>query len=435
MTDIDLSDLINSSIPLGAWVALVVGALLLLVSGYMSSSEVSFFSLRPADLDTIREGEHSADEKLYKLLSDPERLLATILIGNNVVNVAIVILMGYAFALIFDFHAYPIVGFIVQTVVLTLLLLFFGEIVPKVYAQQRPLPFSRLSAPTMLMVQNMVYPLATVLMSSTKLVSSVMQRKRYDLSMDDLSQAVDLLGGQKPEEKAMFQDIISFYSKTASEVMVPRIDMVDIDLGWSYDRMLQHVLASGYSRIPVYEGSKDNIQGIIYLKDLIPHRHEGADFNWASLIRKAYFVPENTPLDDLLEELRTRKIHMAIVVDEYGGTSGLVTMEDLLEEIVGEISDEYDEEVLPYKRLPDGSYLFEAKTPVGDALRYLDLEPGAFGKAEEEVDTLGGLYLELRQDLPKVGDSVVAGGWRIKVVELERFRIISLLLTPPNTTK
>lgn len=433
MTDIDLANLINSNIPLGAWVALVLGTLLLLASGYMSSSEVSFFSLRPADLDAIREGSHSSDDKLYKLLSDPERLLASILIGNNVVNVAIVILMGYAFALIFDFHAYPVLGFIIQTVVLTLLLLLFGEIIPKVYAQQRPLSFSRFSAPYMLMIQRMVYPLGTILLSSTKLVSGVMQRKRYDLSMDDLSQAVDLLGGQKPEEKAMFQDIISFYSKTASEIMVPRIDMVDIDLSWSYERMLGHVLASGYSRIPVYEGSKDNIQGIIYLKDLIPHRDEAPDFPWASLIRPAYFVPENTPLDDLLEELRTRKIHMAIVVDEYGGTSGLVTMEDLLEEIVGEISDEYDEEVLPYKRMPDGSYLFEAKTPVGDTLRYLDLEPGAFGKAEEEVDTLGGLYLELRQDLPKVGDSVEAGGWRIKVVELERFRIISVLLTPPNT--
>lgn len=434
MTEVDLSSLINSHIPIGAWVALVVGALLLIVSGYMSSSEVSFFSLRPADLDAIREGDHSADDKLYKLLSDPERLLATILIGNNVVNVAIVILMGYAFALIFDFDAYPIMGFVLQTVVLTLLLLFFGEIVPKVYAQQRPLAFSRMSAPYMLVIEGAVYPLATVLMSSTKLVSGMMQRKRYDLSMDDLSQAVDLLGGQKPEEKAMFEDIISFYSKTASEIMVPRIDMVDIDISWGYDRMLQHVLASGYSRIPVYDGSKDNIQGIIYLKDLIPYRQEAPDFNWANLIRKAYFIPENKPLDDLLEELRTHKIHMAIVVDEYGGTSGLVTMEDLLEEIVGEISDEYDDEVLPYKRMPDGSYLFEAKTPVGDTLRYLNLEPGAFGKAEEEVDTLGGLYLELRQDLPKVGDSVVAGGWRIKVVELERFRIISLLLTPPNTT-
>ena len=212
---------------------------------------------------------------------------------------------------------------------------------------------------------------------------------------------------------------------------MPRVDMVDIDVSWDFHRMLHFALDSGYSRIPVYEGSEDNIRGILYLKDLIPYKEQEADFDWTKLIRDALFIPENKPLDDLLEEFRSTKKHIAVVVDEYGGTSGIVTMEDLLEEIVGEISDEYDEEELPYKRLPDGSYLFEGGTPLTDVLRALDLEQGTFGKAEEQVDTLGGLVLELKQDLPRKGDLVTAGEWSFRVTSLEKFRITEVQVIPP----
>lgn len=425
-----LLSVLRESIPLGAWVALSITGLLLVVSAFMSSSEVAFFSLRPSELDEVREQRGASDAVLCELLEDSERLLATILIGNNMVNVAIVILTSYSFGLIFDFSGAPLLGFLIQTVVLTLLLLLFGEIIPKVYAQGKPLRFSRFSAPYMSAVGRVLRPFSSGLVNSTKRITSKLQRKRYDISMDDLSQAVDLLQGEQAEQKAIFEEIINFYSKTASEIMVPRIDMADIDISWSYDRVLSFALECGYSRIPVYEESQDNIKGLIYVKDLLPHKSEAADFAWQTLIRPAYFVPENKPLDDLLEELRTRKIHMAIVVDEYGGTSGLVTMEDLLEEIVGEISDEYDEEALPYKRLPDGSYLFEARTAIGDVLRHLGVEAGSLGKYEEAVDTLGGLFLEIRQDLPRVGDSVVAEHWRLTVTELDRFRIISLQVSP-----
>lgn len=228
----------------------------------------------------------------------------------------------------------------------------------------------------------------------------------------------------------MFEEIINFYSKTASEIMVPRIDMVDIDYDWDYHRMLAFALECGYSRIPVYQESEDNIKGLVYIRDFIKHREAPADFDWHSIIRPAHFVPENKPLDDLLEELRSKKIHMAIVVDEYGGTSGLVTMEDIIEEIVGDITDEYDEEALPYKVLADGSYLFEAKTAIGDVQRFLNLEDGALGSYEETVDTLGGLFLEVKQDLPRLGDRVEAGQWMMTVKALERFRIISIQLSP-----
>lgn len=425
-----LGDIIRASIPLGAYVALGGSMLLLIASGYMSSSEVAFFSLGPKDLDSVREHEHSSDDELLELLSDSERLLATILIGNNMVNVAIVVLTSYAFNLIFDFSLNPVLGFILQTVVLTLLLLLFGEIIPKVYAQGKPLAFSRFSAPTMRLVSRALRPFSSILMNSTRVITSKMERKRYDISMDELSQAVDLLADKKPEEKEMFEEIINFYSKTASEIMIPRIDMVDIDYEWDYHKMLSFAIECGYSRIPVYQESEDNIKGLVYIRDFIKHRDEAADFDWHSIIRPAHFVPENKPLDDLLEELRSKKIHMAIVVDEYGGTSGLVTMEDIIEEIVGDISDEYDEEALPYKVLSDGSYLFEAKTPIGDVHRYLDLDDGAFGDCEENVDTLGGLFLEIKQDLPRLNDRVEAGDWWLTVKALERFRITSIQIAP-----
>lgn len=425
-----LGDIIRASIPLGAYVALGGSMLLLIASGYMSSSEVAFFSLGPKELDSVREHEHSSDDELLELLSDSERLLATILIGNNMVNVAIVVLTSYAFNLIFDFSLNPVLGFILQTVVLTLLLLLFGEIIPKVYAQGKPLAFSRFSAPTMRLVSRALRPFSSILMNSTRVITSKMERKRYDISMDELSQAVDLLADKKPEEKEMFEEIINFYSKTASEIMIPRIDMVDIDYEWDYHKMLSFAIECGYSRIPVYQESEDNIKGLVYIRDFIKHRDEAADFDWHSIIRPAHFVPENKPLDDLLEELRSKKIHMAIVVDEYGGTSGLVTMEDIIEEIVGDISDEYDEEALPYKVLSDGSYLFEAKTPIGDVHRYLDLDDGAFGDCEENVDTLGGLFLEIKQDLPRLNDRVEAGDWWLTVKALERFRIITIQIAP-----
>ena len=428
-----LDQIIRPDIALSAWIALLISGLLLVVSGFMSSSEVAFFSLSPTDIDAIKEEEDPADPVLLELLKDTEHLLATILIGNNLVNVAIVILTGYAFGLIFDFSASPVLGFIVQTVILTLLLLLFGEIIPKVYAQAHPLSFSRFSSAKMRVVSRLLSPFSSFLMRTTSLVTRRMQPRRYDLSVDELSQAVDLLEGHEPEEKELFEEIINFHHKTASEIMMPRVDMTDIDISWDFHRMLHFAVESGYSRIPVYEGSEDNIRGIHYLKDLIPYKDREADFDWRGLIREAYFIPENKPLDDLLEEFRSTKKHIAVVVDEYGGTSGIVTMEDLLEEIVGEITDEYDEEELPYKRLSDGSYLFEGGTPLTDVLRALDLEAGTFGKAEEQVDTLGGLVLELKQDLPHKGDEVEVEGWCFKVVSLEKFRITEVQIIPPSS--
>lgn len=419
----------------GVAIALIITVILLFLSAFMSSSEVAFFSLRPVDIESIKNKEAKVDPILLSLLGDSEKLLATILIGNNIVNVAIVIVTSYAFGLIYDFSNAPLVGFLIQTVVLTLLLLLFGEIIPKIYAQRLPLRFSRFSAPKMQVLSKIFAPLSTALVKSSSVVTKSIGKKKYDISMDDLSEAVDLIQDSTTEGKAMINEIINFYNKTASEIMVPRIDMVDVDISWDFKKMLNFVVNSGYSRIPVYEGSEDNIKGILYVKDLIPHKDQDETFNWSSLVRKAYFVPENKKLDDLLEEFRANRMHISIVVDEYGGTCGIITLEDVLEEILGEISDEYDDEELPYKILPDGSYLFEAKTSLTDVQRILEINSGTFGKFEEEVDTLGGLVLEIKQDLPKVGDVVVSGVWKFQVIRIEKHRIIEVKIIPPVPLK
>lgn len=424
-----MDEFIKTDIHFSTWIIMSIGILLLIISAFMSSSEVAFFSLSPKDIEEVKEGKNDSDKYLQKMLADSERLLATILIGNNFVNVAIVMLLSVSLSQIFNFGANETLQFIIETILLTLLLLLFGEIIPKVYAQGRSLSFSRFAADKMYFFFNILKPFSSFLMNSSNLVTKRVQSKKYNISVDDLAQAVDLLEDGSNDSKAMFTEIVNFYNKTASEVMTPRIDMVAVDINMPFDKMLEYVLESRYSRIPVYDGSQDNIKGLLYIKDLIPHRNKEADFQWQNIIRKAHFVPENKKIDDLLEEARKNKIHLSIVVDEYGGTSGVISLEDILEEILGEISDEYDEEELPYKKQSDGSYIFEAKTPIVDFLRYLGLESGIFGEYEDAVDTLGGLFIEAKKDLPKKNDILDIGSWRFKVIEIERFRIIQLQIS------
>ncbi|WP_373697163.1 gliding motility-associated protein GldE [Porphyromonas loveana] len=418
--------------PIGvaAIVAFIIVALLLCCSAFMSSSEVAYFSLKPADLEEVREQNHSSDKALSSLLDNSNQLLATILIGNNVVNVAIVIIANYAIEHTFVFSS-PIAGFLIQTILLTTILLLFGEILPKVYARKNPLQYSRFSAGAMSVIHSLLNPFSKLLVRSTGIVTRTISKKKYDISVDELSKAVALTTTEgEPEEKEMINEIIKFYNKTASEIMLPRIDIVDVDLSWSFRKMLDFVVQSGYSRLPVSDGSEDNIRGVIYVKDLIAHMDKGDEFDWHPLIRKAYFVPENKRIDDLLEEFRANKVHVSIVVDEFGGTCGLITMEDILEEIVGEIADEYDEDELPYKVLEDGSYLFEGKTSLSDVRSHLNLPEDIFGALGEEVDTLSGLFLEIKQELPHIGDMADYAPFRFQVTQMDKRRIIEIKIFP-----
>ena len=372
----------------------------------MSASEVAFFSLSPGDLNEIQEENRPVDTLIRKLLERSEHLLAAILIANNFVNVAVVMLCTYGIHAWIDFTQAPLFGFILETVFLTFLLLLCGEIMPKIYAQKNALRFVRTVAPTLKALEYFCRPLSGILVNSTSLIHKMLVRKKTDISVDELSKALELTSTEIPEEKEMLAEILKFYNKTANEVMTPRLDLEDLDIKTTFRKVLEFVVQTGYSRVPVYAGTEDNIKGILYIKDLLPYIDKPDTFRWQSLLRPAYFVPETKKIDDLLEEFRTNKIHMAIVVDEFGGTSGIVTMEDILEEIVGEISDEYDEDEKQYIRLSDGSLIFEAKILLTDFFRVIDVEPTEFGKLTEEVETLSGLLLESKGECPRLREVI-----------------------------
>lgn len=377
-------------------------------------------------MNDIREENAPADPLIQKLLDRSEYLLASILIANNFVNVAVVMLCTYGINAIVNFSAAPVFGFVLQTIVLTFLLLLFGEIMPKIYAQKNSLRFVRSSAPVLNGVERICRPLSKILVNSTSLINKALVKKKYDLSVDELSKALELTSTEMPEEKEMLSEIIKFYNKTADEIMTPRLDMEDIEIKMNFRDVIDFIISSGYSRIPVYAETEDNIKGILYIKDLLPYIEKPDTFRWQSLIRPAYFVPETKKIDDLLEEFRTSKIHMAIVVDEFGGTSGIVTMEDILEEIVGEISDEYDEDEKQFIRLADGSLIFEAKILLTDFFRVIDADPSAFGKLTEEVETLAGLLLEIKGDFPRRREIIDYSGYRFQVLEMDNRRILKV---------
>lgn len=376
-----LADVFNGisvhSPTISAIIAIVLAGLLLLVSGFASASEIAFFSLSPSDLSAIDEKKHPSDEKISKLLEDTERLLATILITNNFVNVTIIMLCNFFFMSVFEFHS-PIAEFLILTVILTFLLLLFGEIMPKIYSAQKTLAFCRFSAPGIWMFRSLFYPVASMLVRSTSFLNKHFARKNHNISVDELSHALELTDKEElKEENNILEGIIRFGGETAKEVMTSRLDVVDLDIRTPFKDVLQCIIENAYSRIPIYSENRDNIKGILYIKDLLPHLNK-VDFRWQSLIRPAYFVPETKMIDDLLRDFQANKIHIAIVVDEFGGTSGIVTMEDIIEEIVGEIHDEYDDEERTYAVLNDHTWVFEAKTQLTDFYKITKVDEEVF---------------------------------------------------------
>ena len=419
----------------GAIVAIVLAVLLLFASGFVSASEIAFFSLSPNDLSEIEEEEHPSDKRIMSLLKDSERLLATILISNNFVNVTIIMLCNFFFAQVVDFGGSVIVEFLVITVILTFLLLLFGEIMPKIYSAQHTLRFCRFAAPVLSVLEKVFKPLSGLLVRSTFLVNKCVSKKNYNISVDDLSQALELTDKSEiSEESNILEGIIRFGGETAKEVMTSRLDMVDLDITATFSEVLDCVVENGYSRVPVYEDSQDNIKGILYIKDLLPHLKKDDTFKWQSLIRPAYFVPETKMIDDLLRDFQTNKIHIAIVVDEFGGTSGIVTMEDIIEEIVGEINDEYDEEEHSYVKINDHTYVFEAKTQLSDFYKILHIDTDAFEDVEGDADTLAGLLLEIKGEFPKLHEQLEYGDFLFEVLEMDARRILTVKVVI-NTSK
>ena len=422
---------IISSDPLSvsAYVSLILGVLLLICSAFVSASEVAYFSLEPQDLDDLKAKESRSARTVLKLLETPQKLLATVLIANNFVNVAIIILITYFTTNLFDFSQSPLLGFLVQSVIITFLLLLFGEIVPKIFASQNATKMALRAGPTLLGLQRVLSPFVFILVKSSAIMPTERVKQKNNISMDELSQALELTTDTEDEEKDMLEGIIKFGNIQVVDIMRPRVDVVDVDVKSSYKDLMRIIIESGYSRIPVYAGSHDNIKGVIYSKDLLPHLDKPANFRWQSLVRQAYFVPESKKIDDLLREFQENKVHLAVVVDEYGGTSGLVTMEDILEEIVGDISDEYDDEEKLYVKIDNQHYIFEAKMLLNDFYKVIDVEESEFDEVTEEVETLAGLVLELKGEIPAKGDVVEYGIYSFEVVEVDDRRILKLKLT------
>ena len=415
----------NGPLGFGAVFSIVLACVLLLFSGFASGSEIAFFSLSPNDLNELDEEKHRVDGKIKWLRENSERTLATILITNNLVNVTIIMLCNYFFSQLVSFDdGGEWLEFVMITVLLTFLLLLFGEIMPKVYSGQHALAVCRMFAPAIMVLSKVFYYLSNILIRSGALAGKIVHQENHVLSVDDLEQALELTDKEElKEEQNMLEGIVRFGDETAKEVMTSRQDIVDLDFRSSFPEVINCIVENNYSRIPVYQDSIDNIRGILYIKDLLPHLAKPASFRWQSLIRPPYFVPETKKIDDLLRDFQENKVHIAIVVDEFGGTSGLITLEDILEEIVGEINDEYDEEDHQYVRVNTNTYIFEGKTLLSDFYKILKIDDDAFEEVEGDADTLAGLLLELKGDFPSLHERLEYGQFKFEIVELDGHRI------------
>ena len=352
-------------------IELAVLVLLLVCSAFISGSEVAFFSLGPVNIDELTNNRSRNSSTALKLLGKPEELLSTILIVNNFVNVGIVLLSAYISKQLFDFSGNPVLGFLLEVVAITFILLLFGEILPKVYATKANVQFTLLMAIPLNICAKVFRPLSVFLIRTTSLIKRKAGQKDQGISKGELSEAISLASGENKDDEKILKGIVKFGNIEAKEIMRPRIDIMAIDIKTPFKDVIPQIIESGYSRIPVFSGTFDKVQGILYVKDILPHYHKPNTFNWQSLLRPPYFVPETKRINDLLEEFQTKKIHLAIVIDEYGGTSGIITLEDILEEIVGEIPDEHDSEDISFEKIEDNIYIFEGKTLLNDFFKVM----------------------------------------------------------------
>ncbi len=411
-------------------VCLVILCILLLFSALASASETAFFSLLPNDINDMENSDRRSDRLVLELRNKPKHFLATILITNNLVNVTITIFSVYIMSRMFNLETNPVWAFIIDVVIVTSLLLIFGEMIPKITAAKRARQLSTSMAPTIKVLMVVFKPLANLLVKSTAVIDKRLAKKNANpLSISDLTTAVDITTAEETpdEERSMLQGIATFGEKEVSDIMQPRVQLFAIKHTTKFDHLIELIIENGFSRIPVYEETLDEIKGILYVKDLLPHL-EDHDFQWQNLLRPAFFVPENKKINDLFQDFRAKKIHIAIVVDEYGGTSGLVTMEDILEEIVGDISDEFDTvtENKNYKKLNDKTYIFQAQTSLVDFCKVFDINELYFEDIKGESDTLAGLILEMEGRIPHAGFSTSYKEFVFKIEKADKRRIIEI---------
>lgn len=412
--------------------SIILLVILLACSAMVSGAEVAIFSLTKSNIDEGIENKSVKMQIISDLLNRPKKLLATILVANNFINIAIVLLFAYIGETIFSNITNSIARFFLEVVCATFLILLFGEIIPKIYASRNSVQFSSFMARPLKILDFIFSPISLPMRYVTMKIQNTFGKQKSNLSVDQLSQALELTNDEDTtqEEQKILQGIVSFGNTDTKQVMRPRMDLFALDINTPYETIIKEIINNGYSRIPVYEESIDTIKGVLYVKDLLPHLNK-KKFNWTKILREPFFVPENKKLDDLMVEFQTKKVHLAVVVDEYGGTSGLVSLEDIIEEIVGDISDEYDDEDLIYTKLDDNNYSFEGKTPLKDVYKILGIEEdiGDFESKKGDAETLAGFVLEISGGFPRIGSKLNFKTYVFTIEALERKRIKQIKLT------
>ncbi len=425
------ADIIVNPLTFGTVFGIIGIIVLLISSAIVSGSEVAFFSLRPAELEALKAKPSKQNKSVLQLLQKPEKLLATILIANNFINIGIVVLSAYVINSLFDFSDNQLVGFLIQVVSITFILLLFGEIIPKVYAAEAGVKFARFTAGAFVISSKIFSPISSLLIKSTAFVNKRMKKKQ-NISVEDLSHALALTDSDIKEDKKILKNIINFGSIEVKEIMRPRLDVVAAEASYKYNKIKAIVTESGYSRIPVYEENLDNIKGILYVKDLLAHLDKPDDFDWQKLIRPPFFIPENMKINGLLADFQLKKMHMALVTDEYGGVGGIVTLEDILEEIVGDISDESDRDQTLFNKISENEFIFDAKIQLNDFYKIIDEKEGIFDDIRGEADSLAGLILEIKGEIPKKNDIIKIKQYKFKVEAADNRKIKKIHLIIEN---
>ncbi|MEI6507206.1 MAG: gliding motility-associated protein GldE [Bacteroidota bacterium] len=406
-------------------VCLVVIVLFIVFSALVSSSENAFFSLTKAQIEELTEGKTRKSEFSLFLLSNPKKLLATILIANTFVNIAIVMVSSLMFDTVFDFGTNHIFGVILELTLITFSLVLLGEVLPKIYAAQNNIQVASFMAAPMYFLSKAFKPFVYVLVKSTSIIDKRITRKGHTISVDELTHAIDITAEEETteQEKTILKSIVNFGNINVKQIMHQRPDISAVEADINFKELINKITDWGYSRIPVYRENLDNIIGVLYIKDLLPQLQNTDEYNWLSLIRKPYFVPESKKIDDLLKDFQQKRVHVAIIVDEFGGTSGMVTMEDILEEIFGEINDEFDEDEVSHLRINENTYVFEAKMLINDMCRYMEIDADTFEEIRNDADTIGGMLLELSGDLPSLGDKLTYKHFTFHVEGVDKRKI------------
>jgi putative hemolysin len=429
--ELESGDIVNILLcGLGILVCMVLGALI-------AGSEYAFFSLSPTQVHHLEEEDTPKSRTILWLINKHKILIATILIAGNFINVTLIMLSNYVMTLVFNFNHHPIARLLILTCVVTFIIVFFGEVLPKLYAAQNAYSISKIMAVPMLRLSQFLKPFVWGLARTTAIIDKRITKKGHLVSVDELNYAIDITSDKDTpkEEKTILKNIVNFGETDVKQIMKPRMDVAYLDKRMNFSEVLQKVKKWGYSRMPVVNRDLDNIEGIIYIKDFLPYLKDGDAFNWHSLIKPIKFVPENKKIDDLLKDFQSERIHMAVIVDEYGGVLGVVTMEDIIEEIFGEINDEFDEEETHYSQLDDNTFIFEGKTKINEMCRLMNVNDDYFDSYKGESETLNGLLTEVFEKIPNIGQKLEIGGFEFRVESVDKRRINRLKVTRPSQIK